>query len=377
MLSRFAAELVLQPLGLPTTADPDAIYHRSASNGGVGVNPYVHLLWFRPSRVRCDPRFSDALRDLAVQCERMVSCENASTGPSEQAHTGGYLELGTGVMPGRGRECLVVGDRQYHLPFSRSPELSGQIDGLLSCVLSTATAIAHRALPRRLVHEQEAVSARRRRLAPQMAAACQYPRRRSGWPLNSSHQVVLRGSAVGPHMTPGQREQACLYDVADLHLDACDGNRETSLGSCTLYYCIPRADAGLSEEDLDALRARRCEALRHRDMAVFPPIHSHPELTGYRRGPGIRAEVMQPGWACMLYTRTDQCPHCGISPVGETTLPFLQPPAGLLCGRLVTYPMAAIDALLDGCAILEPCKQQTLVDLLDANLRARASNVTE
>ena len=374
MLSRFEAGLLLHPLGLPTTADPDTVYHRSASYGGAGVNPYVHLVWFRPSRVRCDPHFHDALRNLAVRCESMVTCENASTGSSEQAHTGGYLELGTGAMPGRGRECLRVGDHQHHLPFSRSPELSRQVDDLLSRVLSTATAIAQRVLPRGLVQEQEAISARRRSRAPQMAAACQYPRRRSGWPLNSSHQVVLRASVVRAQMTPEQREEACLHDVADLHLDRCDGNRETSLGSCSLYYCIPRADAGLSEEDLDALRASQCEALRHRDMAVFPPIHSHPELTGHRCGSGIRAEVMQPGWVCMLYTRTDRCPHCGISPVGETPLPSLQSPAGLLCGRLVTYSLAAIDALLDDCVTLGPCQEQTLVDLLDANLRARASD---
>lgn len=369
VLGNWASDLLLQSVGLPPDADVHRVYSFCARSHPE-AEPFVRALWFRPDSLPENTQFLRSLQALALRSEQLFGSCCPSHVSSEQTHSGGYVELGAGVMPGRGRESVNVAGTSRYLPFSINHALSDDLEPLIASVMTSAAAVAHSTLPSQLVYSTQARQTYLRRHVPDLQAVLQYPRPYTQHErMLSSHQVVLRGTAVNSNMSQAQRERAYLYDVSDLHVDRWDGNRGSSLGSCTLYYCITRPEGTLEESVLRELGHAHHTALRFRDQAVFTPMADGDTVY---RGRGVRVAVMQPGWVTLLFTRTDTCPHSGISAVAECPQPLLSLPSELLCGRILSYALSPIDQLLEACTGIDATAQDSVLNAMDERLRRRA-----
>ena len=138
-----------------------------------------------------------------------------------------------------------------------------------------------------------------------------------------------------------------MFAVSDLHVDVGDGGGE--LGAVSIYWCdaCPPHEEDMSEEEMMG-------RLAYRDLVVFP---------GKCGGRGVRIGVLRPGWVCVVLMSTRSCLHGGVcaqTPALEESPPLVLPD-GMRHVRILTYPMRAIETLM-----------QNLRDDTDALERVRA-----
>jgi hypothetical protein len=337
VLSQLVAELLLEPLVLPDVVDRDTVYYGVGTRIGddAGQNPFVHSVWFTPAAAvasglyRTEDEFLADIVSLDSSMSMSASSPMRGVGAVQPAQ-GDYEELGVGSLPGIGRSPVIMGGRSHQRPFSRAPATTDAAEPTLSRVLTVATVVAHGVLPRCEVQAARSHMQVLESSVPALQHAYQYPHRLPGRPMLGIHQVALRRPAIRASQSAAEAETACQHAVSDLHKDRCDGLGGWSLGAGTLYWCVNRPREALPH-------VVSTHALRARDLAVFPPI---PEPRGARVG------VMRPGWLCVLFTRTFECAHGGVSPLDMGSCESLQLP-GLVCGKAVTYPLRAVERLLE------------------------------
>ena len=101
------------------------------------------------------------------------------------------------------------------------------------------------------------------------------------------------------------------------------------MGCMTQYICHLRAGARESHGG---------SALAYRDLVVFPTR---------KGGRGVRVRLAQPGWTCLLFMRTSECLHGGVTPAPECYPRTLSLGGDVRLIRIVTYPLAAVEHLLE------------------------------
>ena len=365
VLSQVIAELLLEPLVLPDVVHRDTVYYGvgARTGGDGGQNSFVHVVLFTAAAAVAAGLYcteDEFLADIVSldNCMSMSSPMRVAGGAVQLAQ-GYYEELGVGSLPGNGRSSVMMGGRSHQRPFSRAPALSDTVEPILTRVLTVATVVAHGVLPRCECQGAQSHMEALESSVPALQHAYQYPRRLPSWPMLSSHQVALRRPAIRAGQSAIEAEIACQHAVSDLHKDRCDGLGGWSLGAGTLYWCVNRPCEALPQ-------AVSTHALRARDLAVFPPS-LEPR--------GARVGVMRPGWLCMLFTRTFECAHGGVSPLDMGSCESLQL-QGLVCGKAVTYPLRSVERLLessmDECAVHGPSACAHMLETEpDARLRSR------
>ena len=212
-----------------------------------------------------------------------------------QVANGHYVELGVGVMCGRGRKSVQIdGEQPSAHVFSRRPEMSDQLEGPLSVVMEAVGEVADECYAGMLTKAAAARSVRDTREVGAMRGAYQYPRHSYKGSLIASHQVAVRGGGQGD-----------VGAASDLHTDKMDGENG-ELGNCTVYASTGEVS----------------------DLAVFENKNG---------GRAFRVGVMRPGWICAVFMHSSAQLHGSIWASETTVYPDL---------RIVAYSMRMVENLL-------------------------------
>ena len=326
------ADMVTELVALPGDADPRRLYGTWVVAEGEEGRPFVRIVWF--ANGGDDSTYVDAVSELESKWERatrVVPERRGGTGPfarggDTQPASGVYTELGTGVMPGRGRDSVSIQGEACFLPYSRNAALSDELEDALARVCAEAADRACECLP------EDVSELLRPHAGPApLVSAYQYPHSISGRSMPSSHQVVLRRPAEEDDADAEENERACRLAVSDLHTDSVDGEMGC-LGSMAQYICRLRPGV---------LCHTTGSALAYRDLVVFPTREG---------GRGVRVRVAQPGWTCLVFMRTRECLHGGVTPGPDCPPVTLSLGGDMRLMRIVTYPMVAVERLLERAA---------------------------
>ena len=324
------ADLCTETVELDPCADIGVIHHTSCVSQG-DEEPFARVIWFWNGGERSAySRDVSELEETSKRVWQLMGGASSSIGAgSTQAASGMYVELGTGVLAGRGRESVVGESERCQLPFSRNPRASDELEGVLSRVCSVAATRARSCMSdtlRDLITVDEGPT--------DLVAAYQYPRPISGVPMIYSNQVVVRRPAEREGSTQSERELACLHSVSNLHVDVMDGQMGC-LGAMTQYAC--RSSSVSMRDETTEMDEEGREALRYRDLVVFPKRDG---------GRGVRIHVAEPGWTCLVFMRTGCCLHGGVVPAPDRVGCRMTLPEGVSLARIVTYPMKAVQRAL-------------------------------
>ena len=335
------ADLVTSWLQMPQNPDPSVVYVGRAYEDG-SHSPFARVFWFheKTSTVLAGTdldgsRLVDALDHIITLMKEGDEGMETKGGHGTQPASGQYVELGTGVLPGRGRNSILVDGKSRSIPFSRGPMgRSDDYEGALSVVCAAAALVATRVL-----QPNEACVMRMDSGPSNVVRAYQYPRQYKNLPCASSHQVALRRPADRSGLSHIERQRVCLRSVSDLHVDREDGSigkgQGRGLGSMAIYACRSSERGDTSHNVKDML-----PALSLRDLVVFPRVGG---------GRGVRVRVMHPGWLCIVLFVTSEQLHGGVcAQMQESEAePTLYLPEGLNTISMFTYPLKRVQALLE------------------------------
>jgi hypothetical protein len=178
ILTDGAADLVCTPLNMPTGNECVCAMDGVAADGGGRV---VQTVWFRPEQddeecVLAHGTLDEALNQIR-RCMSGQTDNQGGGGGGVQVADGRYLELGVGVMSGRGRHSVnVAGHEPSAHVFSRHPVLSDTMERSLSVVVQAVGELTDRCWGGAL---RAAAAERQVRESCEVAAlrqAYQYPR---------------------------------------------------------------------------------------------------------------------------------------------------------------------------------------------------------
>ena len=346
VLTTAACDVTTELMSLPEHPDPLCVYHGRGACLDV-EDPFVRTVWFSNH----GEHMSEYVRNVAElegkwRQETLRSAGVGGGGRGTQPASGVYRELGTGVLPGKGRKGVSVNGRSHFMPFSRNAEMSDVLEAGLAEVCAVAAQKALEVLP---VHERDLVCCDDG--PAEMVGAYQYPRQLTGRPCVCSHQVVIRGADLHAADTAAQREQAWLECVSDLHTDSMDGSMGP-LGCMTQYICTQHPHAQTRSP---------CHSFSYRDLVVYPNACG---------GRGVRIRVARPGWTCLVFMRTRDCLHGGVTPSTDDTRGPVGLPDSVTLMRVVTYPLAAVQRLLLA-AVDDAASTAVVFDGSDERMRAR------
>jgi hypothetical protein len=195
VLSASAAELVCMPIHLPPHADPGCAHAAVGTTRSGRV--LVTVVWFRPEAA--DAACGWAAGKVAAARGRvemhMAGRKSAAGGMhgAGQRANGAYLELGVGIMAGKGRGSVDVDGQRSVRPFSRNARQSDLLEGDLGVLMGAAGRVFVECFgPEPLRAEGSCV----------LGNAFQYPRTAAGCPEIRSHQVAIRCADWGGGAEP-------------------------------------------------------------------------------------------------------------------------------------------------------------------------------
>ena len=215
VLSRDQADLVLDHLALPDLSD-DTMMH-GARIGLEDGKPVARVAWVQPAVV-------DKMNDLpgGTTKERVgklrawaAAQEGDRNTTTIQPASGQYISLGNGILPGKGRQSVLLNGRPSNVPFSRAPaSRSDEVEPILSSLNSTMAVCVAALFPDMVTW---CVADGAEDDQHRWTQVCQYPRPTSGGLTFPSQQVVVRG-----HFSNDRSDAS----AADLHVDKMDGGAQ-------------------------------------------------------------------------------------------------------------------------------------------------------
>ena len=303
-------------------------------------------------------------------CRNNSEAVSSSSNGATQAAKGAYLELGIGAMAGRTRTSVSFPQERAgkpslrsNVPFKKAPrDFSDQVEDILGRIVASASIVARMGLPTEvweavrmrdfardtLTREDDMPSSLTERFNRAYQYPCPpvYPRTYDADLMVSSHQVALRGTMPDiPGESYEERETKCEVAVSNLHVDKGDTATTGALYSC-------------EKTTTEVLEEGVTDALRWRDIVVFPGRGRTKQGALRRGGRGARIRVLRPGWFCWVFFSTRDCLHGGVTQNSEETHcidsnSWLNPAyrvsmqlTGLDCMRCITYPMQMIYEML-------------------------------
>ena len=303
-------------------------------------------------------------------CRKNSDKVSSSSSGATQAAKGAYLELGIGAMAGVRRTSVSFPQERAgqsslrsNVPFTKSSwDFSIEVEDILGRILASASIVARMGLPTEvweavrmrdfardtLTREDDMPSSLTERFNRAYQYPCPpvYPRTYDADLMVSSHQVALRGTMPDiPGESYEERETKCEVAVSNLHVDKGDTATTGALYSC-------------EKTTTEVLEEGVTDALRWRDIVVFPGRGRTKQGALRRGGRGARIRVLRPGWFCWVFFSTRDCLHGGVTQDSEETHcidsnSWLNPAyrvsmqlTGLDCMRCITYPMQMIYEML-------------------------------
>ena len=211
VLSRSQAALVLEPVTLQEEADTESVH--SCAILAPDASELARVVWFKPALADTVAGLKRGTTESTISMLRTWAEHEACDAESSavQAASGIYVSVGNGILPGVGRESMILQGERTCIPFSRSPpERSSSVEPVLSELNSIVAECLLVAYPDM---EEWCVCSQGVRAdcseCDDWVSVCQYPcvSRATARTL-PSHQVVVRGHHSG--------ENPCVSG-ADLH----------------------------------------------------------------------------------------------------------------------------------------------------------------
>lgn len=344
VLTRSQAALVLEPVTFDEEADAESVH--SCAIMAPDASELARVVWFKPALADMVSGLKRGTTDSMISLLRTWAEHEVRDTESSavQPASGIYVSLGNGILPGVGRESMILQGEPTCIPFSRSPpERSASVEPVLSELNSAVAECLLVAYPDM---EEWCVCSQGVRAdcseCDDWVSVCQYPSvpPRATARTLPSHQVVVRGHHSG--------ESPCVSG-ADLHVDTMDGG--FGFGGCITFI-------GGSETRSD----------QWRDFAIFDG------LKGGTTGASIR--VLCGDWICALCCRYNSHLHGTVFEDDHHEDDHhdhhaeLPQPSGRVEGlHIVSYNLKMVENFVDRVGTSSAAEQREVGSKLDHRLR--------
>jgi hypothetical protein len=334
ILKRAQADLVLDELALPAVSDDRMHGAKIATRDGERI---ARVAWLHPAAVDsmnglCEGTTKGQIEQLRSWALVQEGDRNSTT---IQPASGQYISLGNGILPGKGREPMVLSGQSSNIPFSRAPaSRSDEVEPLLSSLSSNVAGCVATLFPDMASWcVTDAAAEDDERLWTQV---CQYPRPTCGGMAFPSQQVVVRGhlSSDRPHAS-----------AADLHVDKMDGGGK--FGGTIIFF-------GDNEQ----------HPAQWRNFALFETA---------KGGRGVSIPVLHKDVICVLVSRYQRCLHGTVHEdiIGDGLA--LDEAVRIEGLHVVSYNLRMMEAFVARVAVESQERQAEIASgVLDERLRDRA-----
>lgn len=333
ILTRAEADLVLDQLALPAISDDRMHGANIATKDG---EPMARVAWVHPATV-------DKMNGLHEgttkgQVEQLRSWALAQEGDRNtttiQPASGQYISLGNGILPGKGREPVVLNGQSSNIPFSRAPaSRSDEVEPILSSVSSNLAVCVATLFPDIASWCVTDAAEDDERFWTQV---CQYPRPTSGGMTFPSQQVVVRG-----HLSSDRPDAS----AADLHVDKMDGGGK--IGGTILFL-------GGNEQ----------HPAQWRNFALFESA---------KGGRGVSVPVLHKDLICVLVCTYQRCLHGTVHEDNVVDAGASDEAVRIEGLHVVSYNLRMMEAFVARVAVESQEKQAEITSgVLDKRLRDRA-----
>lgn len=270
ILTRAEAHLVLDQLALPAISNDRMHGANIATKNG---EPMARVAWLHPATVDKMNGLHEGTTQGRVEQLRSwaLAQEGDRNTTTIQPASGRYISLGNGILPGKGRDPVVLNGQSSNVPFSRAPpSRSDEVEPILSSLSSnTAVCVATLFPDMASWFVTDAAEDDDERWWTQV---CQYPCPISGGLTFPSQQVVVRG-----HLSSDRPDAS----ASDLHVDKMDGGGK--FGGTILFL-------GGNEQ----------HPAQWRNFALFESA---------KGGRGVSVPVLDKDVICVLVSTYQRCLH--------------------------------------------------------------------